>query len=93
MIVSFKSRGLQEPFEKGKTSRLPQERLKKIKNILAVLDAAQDPKDLNTPAFRLHKLKKPPLVGFYSIDVSGNYRIVFWFENSKASEVDYLDTH
>ena len=60
--------------------------------ILATLDAAADLKDLNIPAFRLHKLK-PPLSGYYSIDVSGNYRIVFWFEDGKVSEVDYLDTH
>ena len=93
MIESFKHRGLQELFEKSKTARLPQERLKKIKMLLTALDSAQDVKDLNIPAFRLHKLKRPPLEGYYSIDVSGNYRIAFWFENGKVSEVDYLDTH
>jgi proteic killer suppression protein len=93
MIESFKHKGLQELFEKSRTSKLPQERLKKIKMVLAVLDAAQDLRDLNIPAFRLHKLKKPPLDGYYSIDISGNYRIVFWFEDGKVSEVDYLDTH
>ncbi|HLT71625.1 MAG TPA: type II toxin-antitoxin system RelE/ParE family toxin [Cyclobacteriaceae bacterium] len=93
MIETFKSKGLQELFEKGKTSKLPQERVKKIKMILAVLDAATELKDLNIPAFRLHKLKKPPLDGFYSVDVSGNYRIVFRFDNGVVSEVDYLDTH
>ena len=93
MIESFKHRGFQELFEKSKTARLPQERLKKIKMLLTALDSAQDVKDLNIPAFRLHKLKRPPLEGYYSIDVSGNYRIAFWFENGKVSEVDYLDTH
>lgn len=93
MIQSFKHKGLQELFERSKTSRLPQERLRKIKMILAVLDAAHDLKDLNIPAFRLHRLKQPPLDGYYSIDVSGNYRIVFWFEEGKASKIDYLDTH
>ena len=52
-----------------------------------------DSRHLNVPAFRLHKLRKPPLEGYYSIDVSGNYRIVFWFEDGNVSEVDYLDTH
>lgn len=93
MIESFKNKGLQELFEKGKTARLPQERLKKIKMILAALDAATELKDLNMPAFRLHKLKKPPLDGFYSIDVSGNYRVVFRFDDGVVSDVDYLDTH
>jgi toxin HigB-1 len=92
MIESFKSKGLQEVFEKSKTARLPQDRVKKIKLLLSVLDSAKELKDLNVPAFRLHRLKKPPLDGYYSIDVNGNYRIVFWFEDGKVSEVDYLDT-
>lgn len=92
MIESFKNKGLRELFENGKTAKLPPERLKKIKQILAALDAAQDLRDLNIPALRLHKLK-PPLAGYHSLDVSGNYRIVFWFENGRATEVDYLDTH
>lgn len=93
MIISFKSKGLLELFTKGKTTKLPQERLRKIRLILAILDAAQDLKDLNIPAFRLHKLKQPPLNGFMSIDVTGNYRIVFWFEDGKVSDIDYLNTH
>jgi len=93
MIESFKHKGLQELFEKSKTAKLPQDRVKKIKMMLAVLDSANELKDVNAPAFRLHKLKKPPLDGYYSIDVSGNYRIVFWFKNGKVSEVDFLDTH
>ncbi len=93
MIESIKSKGLQELFEKGKTSKLPQDRLKKIKMALAILDAAKELRDINIPAFRLHKLKKPPLTGFYSLDISGNYRIVFQFEDGVVTEVDYLDTH
>ena len=60
--------------------------------LLAILDSAKELRDLNVPAFRLHKLKRPPLDGYYSIDVSGNYRIVFRFENGNARDVDYLDT-
>ena len=93
MIESFDHKGLQELFEKGKTSKLPQERLRKISMVLTVLHAAQDLKDLNVPAFRFHKLKRPPLNGYYSVDISGNYRIIFWFENGNVSKVDYLDTH
>lgn len=93
MIESFKHKGLRELFVSSTSAKLPAERLKKIKMILTVIHNAVDLKDLNAPGFRLHKLKKPPLDGYYSIDVSGNFRIVFCFENGKASEVDYLDTH
>jgi len=93
MIASFKSKGLKELFEKGKTTKLPQERLKKISNILAMINAAHEKRDLNSPGLRLHELKSPPLKGYLSLDVSGNWRIVFQFENGKAKGLHYLDTH
>ena len=93
MIESFKHKGLRELFITSKTSKLPSERLKKIKMILAAIHAAHDLKDLNIPAFRLHKLKGPPYEGFVSVDVSGNYRIIFRWDKGIASELDYLDSH
>ena len=93
MIESFKHKGLQELFTTGKTKRLPQERLKKIKGILTMVDAAINIADLRIPAFRLHQLKTTPYVGYWSIDVTGNFRIVFMFSNGKSSNLDYLDTH
>ncbi len=93
MIETFKHKGLQELFVTSKTAKLPAERLRKIKLILAVIHAAHDVKDLNVPAFRLHKLKAPPYIGFYSIDVSANYRIIFRWAEGNVFDVDYLDTH
>lgn len=93
MITSFRHKGLQELFETSKTHRLPQHQLKKLKMILATLDSAREIGDLRIPAFRLHRLKAPPLRGHFSLDVSGHYRIVFRFENHDAHDVDYLDTH
>jgi toxin HigB-1 len=93
MIVSFRHKGLEELFETGYSSRLPQERLKKIRMLLAVLDGAEELRDLNLPALRFHRLRKPPLDGFYSIDVTGNYRVVFVFDKGKVTELNYLDTH
>lgn len=40
MIQSFKNKGLEELFNTGKSSKLPQERLKKLKLMLAVLNGA-----------------------------------------------------
>ena len=93
MITSFSHKGLKELFSEGKTTRLPQERLDKIKKVLAVIDAAERLEDLNIPAFRLHKLKKAPFKGFHSLDISGNYRVIFNFKDGKASDINYLDTH
>lgn len=93
MIRSFKSKALESVFSTGHSSKLPQERIGTIKNLLSVLHGATNLKDLSVPAFRLHKLKKPPLRGYWSIDVTGNFRLVFWFEGGDVSEVDYMDTH
>lgn len=93
MIGSFKSKALEEVFSKGHSSKVPQERIEKIRKILTILNAATELKDLRIPAFRLHKLKKPPYRDFWSIDVSGNYRIIFEIENGNVMNVDYLDTH
>jgi toxin HigB-1 len=93
MIVSFKSKGLKQLFLNGDSTKLPPERVDKIRGILSMMHAAVDINDLRIPAFRLHVLKGPPYQGFYSIDVTRNYRIIFRFEQGKIYDVDYLDTH
>lgn len=93
MIKSFKHKGLEEFFVLGKSKRLPQERLKKIKHLLFIIHNAHQLEDLNAPGLRLHKLKAPPYGGWYSVDVSGNYRIVFQFIDGYAYNIDYMDTH
>jgi len=92
MVVNFTHKGLKNLFEKGDT-RVNPSHAEKIKRILSRLNSAKDLRDLNYPGSNLHPLKKPPFRGFYSVNVSGNYRIVFRFENGDAYDVNYLDTH
>ena len=92
MIISFRHKGLEELFEEGESIKLPQDRIRKLIMFLQLIDAARDLRDVNRPGLRLHKLKGH-LSGFHSIDVTGNYRLIFRFENGNASDVDYLDTH
>jgi len=40
----------------------------------------------------LHPLKGD-LKGYWSATITGNYRIIFRFENGNAHLVDYLDYH
>lgn len=93
MIKNFKHKGLQEFFITGKSKKLPQDRLKKFSQLLSIIHSAYQLDDINSPGLRLHKLKAPPYAGWYSVDVSGNYRIVFRFENGNAYDLDFLDTH
>ena len=48
--------------------------------------------DLDLPGYRLHPLKGA-LKGFWSMTISGNWRILFRFEKGEALEVDLVDYH
>lgn len=92
MVVNFTHKGLKNLFYKGDT-RISPVHAEKLRRILSRLNSAKDLRDMNFPGSNLHPLKKPPFRGFYSVNVSGNYRIVFRFENGDAYDVNYLDTH
>lgn len=47
---------------------------------------------MNFPGSGLHLLKGE-YAGFWSVKVSGNYRIIFRFEEENAYDVEYLDYH
>lgn len=44
------------------------------------------------PGFGLHPLKET-FEGLWAVSVSGNWRIVFRFENGNAYDVDLIDYH
>ena len=92
MIKSSRHRGLKRLYERGDNSRIPAERLERIENILFTLDNAQTLKELRLPSFRLHALKGDRK-GFWAVDVSGNWRIVFRFEDGDVFDVNYEDYH
>lgn len=92
MIENFRHKGLKRLFENDDPKGVNAEHVRKIKQILALLDAAQKVADLAFTTFRLHPLKGD-LKGFYSLTVRANWRIIFRFDNGKASDVDLVDYH
>ncbi|GAB3934248.1 hypothetical protein GCM10028804_51300 [Larkinella terrae] len=60
--------------------------------ILTRLEAASSAQELDQPGYKFHALSGD-LQGFYSVKVSGNYRIIFRFDGENACDVDYLDYH
>lgn len=92
MIKSFRHKGLQKCYQSGSKAGIQAKHAGKIRLILARLDAAQDPKDMNLPGLRLHQLGGE-FSSFYAVDVSGNWRIVFRFQDQDVHDVDYLDYH
>ena len=59
---------------------------------LADLDDARRPSDLDLPGYRLHPLKGDRRE-FWSIAISGNWRIIFRFDDSDAYDVHLVDYH
>ena len=64
----------------------------KVERVLARLDEAGEPRDMDLPGFGLHPLKGDR-EGFWAVRVSGNWRIVFRFDGRNARDVDLVDYH
>jgi len=92
MIKTIKHRGLRRLYEDNDSSGVLSQYVAKIRRILLALDNAEDIRALDLPGFRLHPLKGD-LVGFWSVTVSGNWRIIFRFEQGDAFDVDLVDYH
>ncbi len=92
MIKSFAHKGLEDFFYDGTTRGIQARHADRLGRILDRLDAAEDVHDMGYPGSALHPLKGE-LKGFWSVKVSGNWRVIFRFEDGNAFVVDYLDYH
>lgn len=79
-------------YERGDPSRVGSDLAGRVALALADLDEARKPSDLDLPGYRLHPLKGG-LKGFWSISISGNWRMVFRFNDGDAYDVDLVDYH
>lgn len=92
MIVSFRHKGLERLFEMGDRRRVSPGLIAKVERVLARLDQAAGPGDMNLPGFRLHPLKGD-MAGYWAVSVSGNWRVVFRFDGRDVTDVDLVDYH
>ena len=92
MIKSFRHKGLRSLFESGKAAGVQTSHVKRLRVQLAALDTAQVIDDMDIPGFRLHALKGE-MRGRWSINVNGNWRLTFEFEDGNAHIMDYEDYH
>ncbi len=92
MIKSIRHKGLKQFYEYENPSKLPAAHITRIRSILTRLEFAKSLDDIGTPGSRLHPLSGS-LKGFHAVNVSGNWRIIFRFEEGHVYEVDYLDYH
>ena len=92
MILSFRHQGLASLYERGDRRRIPPEFVDKVERILARLDVAAQPGDMDLPGYRLHQLRGE-MAGLWSVRVSGNWRIIYRFKGSNVRDVDLVDYH
>lgn len=92
MVRNFKHKGIKQCYETGNRRGLPPKHVGKIERILARLDQAKAPGDMDLPGFQLHPLKGDR-EGDWAVRVSGNLRIVFRFEGPDVAGVDLIDYH
>lgn len=92
MIKTYRHNGLKELLETGKTAKIDPKFHARCLEALVALMAANDLREINRPAFRLHQLKQFKPVRF-SIWVSAQWRITFEWDKGEASRVDFEQYH
>lgn len=92
MIVSFKHKGLEKFYQTGSKAGIQAAHAAKLGRILARLDVAKTPDDMNVVGWRLHSLSGD-LRHYWAVTVNGNWRVTFKLENGHAEVVDYQDYH
>jgi len=93
VIASFRHKGLQRLFEHDDGRKIQPDLVPRLRRILIALDTAEQITELRLfPGWRLHRLRGE-LQGNWSISVSGNWRVIFRFEEGDALDVDLMDYH
>lgn len=92
MIRAFRHRGLQTFFESGNTRGINPQWRRRLEVRLALLDAAETVEEMDIPGWRLHALSGERR-GIWAVNVTGNWRLTFRFEQGNAVDVDLEDYH
>lgn len=94
-LVQFRHKGLRRLYEDDDPKGLSAIRVDKLRKLLFALETAQDIEEVGRfPGWRLHSLKGD-LKGYWSLTVTGNWRIIFRYDAAvnTASDVDLIDYH
>ena len=92
MILIIKHKGLRAFWEKGDARKINPDLQQRLDRIMNALVLAQTPTDVDFPGWRLHPLTGE-FKGYYSVSISGNWRIVFRFDRNNATDINLIDYH
>jgi toxin HigB-1 len=94
-LVRFRHKGLKQLYESGSAKGVPPAMADKLRKLLFALENADSLDQLGRfPGWKLHPFRGN-LEGFWSLTVTGNWRLVFLFDEASmtASDIDLLDYH
>jgi proteic killer suppression protein len=92
-IRNFRHRGLERLFVEDTPRGVSPAMAPKIKRMLFALAHASTVADMAVfPGWRLHPLRGDRR-GFWSLTVTGNWRLIFRFKAGDAWDVDLVDYH
>jgi len=92
VIKRFRHKGLARFYQSGDTRGINAQHAAWLRIVLTSLAGATQPGDMNLPGYRLHQLKGDRK-GQWAVWISGNWRLVFVFEDTDATDVDLVDYH
>lgn len=93
MIGSIRHKALRRLFEERNAKGLSPELVPRLRRVMSALHGTDNLEQLQSvPGWRLHALKGD-LNGYWSLSVSGNWRMVFQWRDGVATELDLLDYH
>jgi proteic killer suppression protein len=94
-LTRFRHKGLRQLHTEGNAKAVPHAMADKLRKLLFALETAENLDQMcRFPGWRLHPLKGN-LKDFWSLTVTGNWRLIFRYEEetNTACDIDLIDYH
>ena len=94
-LVRFRNKGLRQLYTDDNTKGLSASLVDKVRKLLFALETAGNLEQVGRfPGWKLHPLKGD-LKGYWSLTVTGNWRVIFRYEEAvnTATDIDLIDYH
>ena len=94
-LVTFRHKGLKQLYTDDNAKWLSASLVDKLRKLLFALETAENLEQIGRfPGWKLHPLKGD-LKGFWSLTVTGNWRVIFRYDEAvkAVSDIDLIDYH
>ena len=94
-LTHFRHKGLRQLYAGDNAKGVPPAMVEKLRKLLFTLETANDLDQVGRfPGWKLHPLKGE-LKEFWSLTVTGNWRLIFRYdeEANSSSDIDLIDYH